>query len=240
LNAANNTASKAVKVMTLNKQVYGYNAYPGTGTDPEGPTSFNLASPQILNSLADQSTLNFVAGGTWANGIWYGAVYNTAVPYDFVSINPATGARTVIGDMGRYIGGLSYNKVTGIMYAVDATSLYTVNMTTGATTLVGANTGISMVNLAINSTGSCYSLDATGNNLGSVNLATGVFTAIGPVGFDVQFAQDMEFDRETDQLFMAAQDATSGWLAWVNTATGATMKINDFEGGAEITGFAIP
>jgi hypothetical protein len=240
LNAANNTASKAVKVMTLNKQVYGYNAYPGDGTDPEGPTTFNLGSPGTLNSLADQSTMNFIAGGTWANGIWYGAVYNTAAPYDFISINPATGARTVIGDMGRYIGGLSYNPATSTMYAVDATSLYTVNMTTGATTLVGTNTGVSMVNLAINSAGVCYALDVTADNLGSVNLTTGVFTAIGPVGFDAQYAQDMEFDRETGELFMAAQDAVSGWLAWVNTATGATLKIGDFEGGAEITGFAIP
>jgi hypothetical protein len=97
-----------------------------------------------------------------------------------------------------------------------------------------------MTNLAINDLGACYALDVLNNNLGSIDLNTGVFTAIGPVGFDAQFAQDMEFDRESGDLYMAAQDANSGWLAWVNTSTGANFKIGDFEGGAEITGLAIP
>lgn len=80
----------------------------------------------------------------------------------------------------------------------------------------------------------------TGANLGTVNLATGAFTPVGPVGFAPEYAQDMEFDRETGELYMTAQDATSGWLAWVDKTTGNTMKIGDFEGGAEVTGFAIP
>lgn len=240
LNNTNNCMSHAVKVMPLNKQVYGYNTFPGTGTDPEGPTSFNLASPGTLNSIADQTAQQFLTAGTWANGTWYATVYNTVAPYNLITVDPATGARTVIGDMGVALTGLSYNKANGIMYGVNATSLYTVDMTTGLATLVGTNTGTSMINLAINSGGAAYALDMATDNLGTVNLTTGVFTAIGPVGFSAQYAQDMEFDRETGELFMAAQDAVSGWLAWVNTSTGATMKIDDFEGGAEITGFAIP
>ncbi len=239
-NVANNTMSRAVKVMVLNKQVYAYNAFAGTGTDAVGPTTFNLNAPGTLNSLANQSTLNFVNGGTWANGQWYGTVYNTAAPYNLITIDPATGARTTIGDMGILMDGLSYNPATNTMYAVDATSLYTINMSTGAATLVGTNTGISMTNLAIDNTGNCFTLDVTASNLGRINLTTGAYTVVGPVGFVADYAQDMEFDRESGNLFMAAQDAASGWLAWVNTTTGGTMKIGDFEGGAEITGFAIP
>lgn len=239
----NNTLSKAVKVMVLNKVVYGYNAYPGAGTDPVGPTSFNLGTPETLNSIADQSALNFVNGGTWANGIWYGTVANSAatIPYYFISLDPATGARTIIGDMGVATNGLSYNPVNSTMYAVSATSLYTVNMSTGVATMVGtANTGILMINFAINSAGQAYAVDGTADVLGSVNLSTGAFTSIGSIGFNANYAQDMEFDRESGELFMAAQDLTSGWLAWVNKSTGTTLKIGDFEGGAEITGFAIP
>jgi len=239
-NIANNCVSHALRVMVLNKDIYGYNAFPGSGTDPKGPTSFNTGSPGTLNSIADQSSLQFVNGGTWANGLWYGTVYNTSAPYEFITIDPVSGIRTVIGDMGMAMNGLSYNPSNGKMYAVTSTNLYTINIATGVPTLVGSNTGISMINLAINNAGACYSVDVSADVLGSVNLTTGLFTPIGSVGFNAQYAQDMEFDRETGELFMAAQDASSGWLAWVNKSTGSTLKIGDFEGGAEITGMAIP
>lgn len=238
MNPANNTTSKALMVKNLNKVVYGYNAYPGaTGTDPEGPTSFSLSTPGVLNSIADQSTLNFVAGGTWANGLWYG---NVSTDNTLITIDPATGARTLIGSLGLGLNGISYNVVNGIMYGVSATGLYTINTTTGLATLVGTNTGINMVNFAINAAGVAYSIDLTNDVLGTVNLTTGLFTAIGSIGFDANYAQDMEFDRETGDLFVAAQDPTSGWLALADLTTGNTLKIGDFEGGAEITGFGIP
>jgi hypothetical protein len=151
-----------------------------------------------------------------------------------------TGERTVVGSLGAALNGLSYDITTDIMYGVDATSLYMINMETGQATLVGTNTGITMVNLAINDAGEAYTIDLDNDVLGTVNLITGVFTSIGPIGFDANYAQDMEFDRESGELYLAAQDNISGWLAWANTSTGKTAKIGDFEGGAEITGFAIP
>jgi len=241
LDGTNDCKTQGVKVMVLNKQVYGYVAYAGSGTDPVGPTTFNLSTPGILNSLANQSALQFVNGGTWANGLWYGSVYNTVAPYQLITLNPATGARTVIGDMGTYMNGLSYNPANNTLYGVDATSLYSIDMTNAETALIGTNTGsINMINLAINSTGQAFAVDVTSDVLGSVNLTTGIFTTIGPIGFNANYAQDMEFDRETGDLFMTAEDLSSGWLGWVNQATGAVLKIGDFEGGAEITGFAIP
>jgi hypothetical protein len=246
LDATNDCKTQSVKVLDLNKQVYGYLAFKGTGTDPVGPTTFNLSTPGTLNSLADQSLLQFVNGGTWAMNTWYGTVYNTVAPFDFVTINPLTGSRTVIGDMGLAMSGLSYNTASGIMYAVaynsttTSTDLYTLNLATGVPILVGSAAGVQLINLAINSSGNCYAVDITADNLGMVNLATGAFTVVGPIGFNANYAQDMEFDRQTGELYMAAQSLTSGWLAWVNQATGATVKIGDFEGGGEITGFAIP
>lgn len=240
LDATNDCKTQAVKVLNLNKQVYGYNAFAGSGTDPVGPTAFNLATPGTLNSLADQSLLQFVNGGTWANGMWYGTVYNTVAPYDFITIDPVTGTRTVIGDMGMAMNGLSFNKATGIMYGVTGTSLYSINMGTGLPTLIGANTGINMINLAINSAGQAYTVDVTNDLFGTIDLATGLFTIIGPIGFNANYAQDMEFDRETEELYIAAHDLSIGWLGWVNLTTGAVLRIGDFEGGGEITGFAIP
>ncbi len=240
MDESNDCQSGAVKVLNLDKQVYGYVAFAGTGSDPVGPTTFNLSTPGVLNSIANQSALQFVNGGTWANGLWYGTVYNTVTPYQFISLDPVTGNRTVIGDMGILMSGLSYNTVNNTMYAVSATNLYTINMTTGLATLVGTNTGISMINLAINNAGVAYSVDVTADVLGTVNLNTGLFTPVGPIGFNANYAQDMEFDRVSGELYMTAEDLSSGWLGWVNQATGTVLKIGAFEGGAEITGFAIP
>ncbi|MFZ4523061.1 MAG: T9SS type A sorting domain-containing protein [Bacteroidales bacterium] len=245
LDATNDCKTQSVKVLNLNKQVYGYNSFVGSGTDPVGPTSFNLSTPGTLNSIANQSALPIANGGTWAMGTWYASITNTVAPYNLATINTTTGARTVIGDMGFSMNGLSYNPANGTMYGVtynsvtSATDLYTIDLATGASTLVGSAAGVLLINLAINNAGVCYSVDLSSDNLGTVNLTTGAFTVVGPIGFNANYAQDMEFDRESGELFIAAY-GTTGWLGWVNQATGATMKIGDFEGGAEVTGFAIP
>ncbi len=246
MNTPNDCKPQAVKVLNLNKQVYAYLAYKGTGTDLAGPTTFTLATPGTLNSIADQSTLPIATGGTWAMDTWYAAITNTVAPYNLVTMNTTTGARTVIGDMGFSMNGLSYNTANGLLYGITynsitlATDLYTINMATGASTLVGSAAGVLLINLAINNAGVCYSIDLTNDNLGTINLTTGAFTVVGPLGFNANYAQDMEFDRESGELYMAAEDLSSGWLAWVNQATGASIRIGAFEGGGEITGFAIP
>jgi hypothetical protein len=241
---ANNCKTSTVKLLDLNKTVYAYNAYPVTGTDPIGPTSFSLATPGTLNSIADQSTLQFVQGATWANGTWYGCVYNTVTPYQFVSIDPATGARTVIGDLGLDFTAISYNTVNSTMYGIgyNGTSslLYTINMATGATTLIGTAAAADLlISLAIDNSGNAYAIALGSDQLGHVNLTTGAWTAIGAIGFDANYGQSMDFDRATGNLYYAAFGA-SGSLMWLNTTTGAALLIGAFEGGAEVTGLAIP
>lgn len=241
---SNNCLSKPVKVLDLNKDVYGYIAFPGTGSNPIGPMTFNLSDPGSLTSLGNQGILNYISGGTWANGTWYGTVNKSSAPYNFISIDTTTGFRTIIGNMGVNMSGLSFNPANGLMYSVgyDGTGhskLYTINLNTGAATLVG-NCGPSMlISLAINNAGQAYSVDLASDMLGTVDLVSGLFTAIGPTGFNANGAQDMEFDRENNQLYLTAYDY-SGWLGWVDPNTGYVRKIESFEGGARVTGFAIP
>ena len=244
LNSANDCKTQSVKVLDLNKQVYGYIAFTSSLTDSIGPATFNLSTPGDITNLNPQGAQNFVTGGTWANGKWYGTVYNTAIPYDLITIDPVTGLRTVVGDMGVNINGLSYNVADGIMYGVGYTSpdskLYTISLSTGAATLVSTIPGMLLINLAIDNLGNCYSVDVMADQLVKITLPGGTYSVVGPTGFSAYYAQDMEFDRMTGNLFIAADDGTSGWLGWVNTTTGAVLKIADFDGGAEITGFAIP
>ncbi|MCX6269404.1 MAG: T9SS type A sorting domain-containing protein, partial [Bacteroidetes bacterium] len=241
-NAANNTLSKPIKVIApFSKQVYGYTTY--TTTD-NGPITFDLNDPGTITEIVnDYPVVTYPAGGSWANGKWYGSIYATAAPYNLVTFNPATGARTVIGDMGVNINAMSYNKANGIMYGVSFTdptsSLYTINLTTGTATLVAPIGAYLIINMAINTAGVCYATDLSTSTLGTINLSTGAFTAIGPIGFTMNYAQDMEFDRETGELYMAAY-GTTGQLRWVDITTGNTLLIGDFQDGVEVTGFAIP
>ncbi len=242
LNVANNLISKQVKAMNLNKLVYGYVAAQNGSSDPVGPASFNLSTPGTLNSIANQSPMPNISGGTWANGNWYATVYD--FPQALITFNTTTGSRTSVGIMPVTFNGLSYNPANNIMYGVawdgSHSGLYSINMVNGYPTYIGACGSHVLINLAIDNSGQAYSVDINSDVLGTVNLSTGIFTPVGPIGFDANFAQDMEFDRETGNLFMAATSTSFSWLALVNKETGATMKIGNFEGNAEITGFAIP
>jgi hypothetical protein len=244
LNTSNDCMTQGVKVLDLNMTVYGYIAYQDPQTDSIGPCTFNMSTPGTLTNLEPQGAQNFVSSGTWANGKWYGTVYNTATPYNFITIDPVTGARTVIGDMGFNMNGLSYNVADATMYGVGTSGsdsqLYTINMTTGAATLVSTIPSMLLINLAIDNSGNCYSVDLNAEKLVKIDLPAGTYSVVGSIGFNAAYAQDMEFDRNTGNLYMATLDGTNGWLAWVNTTTGATLKIGNFEGDAEITGFAIP
>ena len=128
----------------------------------------------------------------------------------------------------------------GVEFDGTNSNLYSVNRTTGATAFVGSCGPGLLINLAINNSGQAFAVEIGTDVFGTINLTTGAFTSIGSIGFDANYAQDMEFDRESGELYIAACDASLGWLAWVNQTTGATEKIGDFEGGAEVTGLAIP
>jgi hypothetical protein len=243
-NSANDCLTQNVKVLDLNKKVFGYIAFQDPQTDSIGPATFSLATPGDITNLNPQGAQNFVSGGTWANGKWYGAVYDTITPYDLVTIDTTTGLRSVIGDMGRVMNGLSYNVADGNLYGVGYTSpnsrLYTISMTTGDTTFISIIPNMLLINLAIDNLGNCYSLDLFTDQIIKITLPGGTYDIVGWTGFSAYYAQDMEFDRMTGNLFIAADDGDLGWLGWVNTTTGAVLKIANFDGGAEITGFAIP
>jgi hypothetical protein len=143
------------------------------------------------------------------------------------------------------LGGLSWNSVNSTMYvAAGGTTpqLYTLNMTTGVATLVGAMTGItSPIWLEIDNAGLAYSADNGTDKLYSINLTTGAATEIGALGININFAQDADFNKETNELYMAAYVGSGvGGIYKVNTATGAVTLVGDTTpNNAEYTVFSI-
>ncbi|HRY32518.1 MAG TPA: GEVED domain-containing protein [Bacteroidales bacterium] len=225
-------------------KAYAYNAFSNTSTLPAGPMHFILNNPAAPVSLANQANLDFVAAASWANGIWYGATYNATAGASLVKIDTATGGRTTLGLIGLSITGMAYDWTTNVMYALayvsNQTRLYTINLTNGQPTLV-ANVGAFLgICLGCTESGALYTVNVGTDNLCSIDKMTGVFTVIGPIGFNANYAQDMEFDNSDSTMYYAAyRDSVGGQLRTVNLQTGATTLIGAFDGNMEVTGLAI-
>jgi hypothetical protein len=191
---------------------------------------------------------DFYSGGDYdASGNFYAFNFNTE---ELVSINPATGAVTTIGSSplgGSYVWeGLTYDHSNSTWYALaidlaNPSQLYTVNIATGAVTLVGNIVGdaLGMIAMSTNCDGQMYGFDIVDNNFYSIDKTTAVATVIGALGFDANYAQDMDFDPDNGTCYIAAIDinaATS--LRTVNLTTGATTVVGVT--GYEETAFGIP
>lgn len=232
-------------------QVYGYSAYDPSAVLPEGPVTFFLQQPGTITSLAATTSAQFIAGGAWANltggDVWFGAeYYDGSTGGGLWTINPANGAMTNVGSLVSTGGfnGLTYDPVGGLLYGhsydgVSNCTLYSVDPYTYAPTMIGDMGAHLFINLACDATGQLYAIDLLDDILYTVNKATGAVTAVGPTGFAFNYAQDMEFDNNNNALYAAAY-TTMGELLSINPATGAATSLGQFQGSAEICGFAIP
>ncbi len=239
-NLDNDCMNQPVYVKVLDKEVYGYITDPGSGTLQPGPVTFNAGDPGTLQVIAGQPSLAPLAAGAWVNGEWFAAEKSATAPYNLVKINTTTGSRTVIGNMGAPVRGISYNPVNGILYGVSATGLYTINRSTGQATLVGSISGSSLAALAIHKTGQAYGADMLNDRLVALNLSNGQATAVGPLLFDAGEDLDMEFDTAAGNLYMTAGTPDGGTLRWVDRNNGNALLIGYFEDGATICGLAVP
>ena len=218
---------------------YAYCAYDPSAVIPEGPICFESDNPGEINSIAPTVSADFIAGGCWANGVWYGSEYGTSS--QIWTIDENTGTMTAIGFAGIDIHGMAYDPSTGILYGSSPTALYTINMATGAGTLIGTfNIGGELViAIACDEVGNMYAHDIVTDAIYTVNTATGQATLIGPTGLSCNYAQDMAYDMENGILYLSAY-TSQGELYTCNVATGACTFIGAFEGGIEVTALAIP
>lgn len=169
---------------------------------------------------------------------------------NLVKITPA-GTLETIGNLGAAVPaaattvGLSWNSANNTMYLIAASSLYTVDMNTGAATLVAALSGLATgaipIWLEIDNSGNAFMADVGGDNLYRIDLTSGAAALVGPLGININFAQEADFDKETNQLYMAAYVGGGvGGIYQVNTTTGASTMVGDTTpNNAEYTVFSI-
>lgn len=224
----------------LNKAFYknSYNLFPVEfGTLP-------LTPPNTLTPIAPLGG-NLYADDMAADGNLYALDYTTnklvKVFSNGTKQDVASLSNLVAGDSTT---GLSWNRADNKMY-VTATNgtvgrLYTLDLVTGALTVVGPTTGSAVpIWLEINNAGMAYAADVTTDILYSINLATGAATAVGPLGINISFAQDADFNTSNGILYMSGfLDSQESNIYTVNTTTGAATLVGS-TGGNEITMFTI-
>jgi hypothetical protein len=248
-NPTNNCKSKNVSVQNVTYAV-GFNAYDPNFSLDYGPVNFLLQTPNNLSLLAPTISEDFICAGTYdiGNQTWYGYMYGTDGYQLFYTIDPFTGTMVNIGDSGdedEVIRGMAYDMVTDNLYLVGGDKLYTADKTTGEITLVGPS-GLSMnyIGLACSGAGQLFGIDMTTDNLIAINKSTGAATPIGYLGFDVIYAQSIDYDHNNELLYWGAwnENAYSGQLYIVNPNNASTTFIGNLGSGLgiEMDAMAIP
>lgn len=219
---------------------YAWNIYDNAAGVGEGPVTVNIPSGS-LQSISHDSTL-WMAAGDFVGDTWYAISNPDSTPAGLYTINKDTGTYTLIGYPSiTYPIGFTYDAVNEVAYVCDDTSnLYTIDLTTAQTTLVGPIGSSYVIGIAANSAGDLYGIELQSDNLISIDKSTGSGTVVGSTGINLNYAQDICFDRNNDILYGTLYDSSSssGGLYSIDTTTGAATLLYSFK--AEIDGFAIP
>lgn len=175
--------------------------------------NFDVKIPSSQNVLATGYTgnyfgLDFNQTGTTLYGLLYTDL--GAARLDSLSLTDGSilGSVTVAGlDSDAVVTGLTVgpeNLAHLTTYGVSASKLYTVDLITGETALVGVMTSSGfIVDIAASPAGELVVHNATSDSFHSVNPDTGALTLIGSHGIDANFAQGMDFDPISGFLFAA-------------------------------------
>ncbi|NWG28818.1 MAG: hypothetical protein HXY48_09830 [Ignavibacteriaceae bacterium] len=157
------------------------------------------------------------------------------------------------------IKGMAYNSVNNTWYVVSgndfgsAAYLYTINITTGALTVVGQIQNANLpVGIAINCDGTAYIINVVFGTsstavLNSLNLTTAVATAIGTdlgLANVTGFSQDMDFNPDNGNLYWSGYWSSGffsegGSFRLLNITNGTSTQISTFGQFETITGFNV-
>ena len=157
-----------------------------------------------------------------------------------------TGAVSVIKNNGTVYEGLAYNANESVLYGtvstsfLSATSLVTINPTTGVSALVGSNgNGVALTTITNLANGQLFGVDAN-DSLYQINPNTGAATLIGPTGLGSLatsfFANSLASNGTTLDYTLELGSGDSS-LYTLNTTTGKATLVGS-TGVAGIVGSA--
>ena len=211
--------------------------------------SLDASAPATLNTVAPLTSLFFA--GTFVNNDF---TTEYAVDYpagDLYTINTTTGAKARIGSTGTASGqvtGIRWDSSTGNTYLMASacgttSTLYTLDLTTGATRVVGSSSGNCIIDIAIDPSGLMYGVDIVADTLVAIDKTTGAAAVIGSIGFNANFAEGLDFNASTGILYFTGVDSgagNAGNMYTINTTTGHATIVGPIGPTAsEMDAFAI-
>jgi hypothetical protein len=231
---------------------FGTNAVPTYATKVKANgsdyVSFDASNPGVFNTILLDSVTLF--GITFVDNDFskqYGVDY---LQGDLYSISTLDGSATLIGNTGLvsccYIvpSGMRWDSTTGTTYLVIAdfhpnvrsSTLYTIDLATAATTLVGPLAG-AIRDITIDNSGLMYGIDSDADTLVAIDKTTAASQTIGSIGFDAIFGQGLDFDAQTGVLYLGSADENVSTMYTVDPTTGATTLVGTM--GGEVDSMAI-
>ena len=185
------------------------------------------------------------------NGVLYGLTTFgvLAPPNSLFTIEPGTGASTLIGPTGLssiFEGDLDFDPQSGILYAIQSVptgpqrDLFTINTETGAATTVGSISDSGDLSaMAFSDSGTLYVLDTATELLLTVDPSTASLLTSVPLSLSLGPTAGMDFDPDTGELYVAdgstdgtnslyTLDITTGELTLIGS-TGLTSGLSGLE-----------
>ncbi len=239
-NTANDTLEASFYYLDANPvKAYAWNAYSPGSVVSAGPVSLMTDAGALTSIIADTNT---VFAGTWMDSIWVVMNNNNQKMFKVDTTSGALTLLTTVTGMTDGPTGIAYDYITstlfGIVYNDPNSELYSIDVTTGTATLIGSNPGLA-INLACDHNGDLFTVDLLGDSTYAINKSTAAWTGIGPVGVNLNYAQDMEYDHNNNVCYMAAY-GSQGELRILDLTTGESFLVEAFTDGCEVTALAIP
>jgi len=208
-------------------------SFPSQGGGDNDVVGFDSSNPGTI--LFDHPIIGLSASES-IRGIdfWNGSVYALGSAGNLYTLNYNTGQATLVGSLGVVLNGASYgveNDPAGFHIVSELGQNLTANRTTGAAA-VGPNVnpgGTFLSALAYrSSTGTMFGIDSSANTLGTFNPATGTYSTIGLLGFDVARNNGFDISGLSGTAFLASGASSSDVQAnlyTINLATGMASLV---------------
>jgi hypothetical protein len=147
-------------------------------------------------------------------------------------VDIATGNASVVGDMGAVMTDIAFDP-TGNLFGIAFTSLYRINPTTGAGTLVGGlNTSVNSLVFAADGT-----LYAANSQLYTIDPVTAAVSTVGSGTTPYISSGDLAFVH--GELYLTSNVPNNDTLMRLDTATGAATSVGQM-GVSAVYGLASP
>lgn len=198
-------------------------------------------STGTLTTVQSYGITGFMAGADFVDGRYLAVDYSDGTLYEYFLGQARASLGTITGYSSTPTG-LAYGQTADVLYFSSADGmnsyLYTIDPDDYSANLVGTVGSPLIIGIAFDSAGQLYGVDIGSDILVTIDKGTGADASVGSLGIDINYAQDIAFDRATDTLYGTLYEASgAGGLYTINTTTGAASLVGVFD--YEVDGFAV-